>query len=174
MMPIADRMLADGAFATVMQLLGPPTGAADDLAAAERRIRAAIGVASPESFEKAQEWIVDAWKADPDSPLEVWLRIESIPVDELDGFLLEPMRAWLAQGRPGKPGRAECIDARIRWSVLAPADRGPFLEAMVARWRQDAPLALGKFLAAVGLDERLVEILDDPAVGDDDELVVLR
>ena len=102
------------------------------------------------------------------------MRIESIPVDELDGFLLEPMRGWLAQGRPGKPGRAECIDARIRWSVLAPADRGPFLEAMVARWRQDAPLALGKFLAAVGLDERLVEILDDPAVGEDDELVVLR
>jgi hypothetical protein len=174
MMPIADRMLADGAFGTVMQLLGAPSGDAHDPAAAERRIRAAIGVASPESCEDAQRWIVDAWKADPDSPLEVWLRLESIPVVELDDFLLEPMRAWLVQGRPGKPGRGECIDARIRWPLLAPAERGPFLDTLIARWKRDAPLALGKFLAAVGHDERLVEALDDPVVCEDDELVALR
>lgn len=171
---LTDRVIRDGAFKQALSLLDdlPIDSPAPEVAA--RRIRCLIGQSTEQSLELAQQRIVANWQQQPEHPADWCALLESLPVGALDVFILNPLRPWLARGRPGKPGQGELLESRIRWQASNPADRDAVVSAAIARWRTAAPVPLSAFLTAVAQPERLVDTFSDEAVSGNPDLIKAR
>jgi hypothetical protein len=171
---LVDRFIQDGDFALALEFLKDYKTPETPPEVAARVIRALIVKGTPPSLELAQTGLADQVTRHPDGPVE-WLDLlESLPVESLDGFILEPLRPWLRAGRQGQPGRGELMEARIRLRTAPEADRGKVVAEAVAKWRSEAPHVLCRFLAAVDRSEILVETFTDEVVAGDAELVKAR
>lgn len=170
---MTSRMLDDEAWDAVLKALGDAADA-DDPEAARHRIRAWAGLGTQAACTTAQQQIVTQWQADPESPADWCELIHAIPVDHLDPVILGPMRPWLAKGRPGKPGKGELTDARIRWAMSSDGERDAWFPELAARWKNTAPRELVAFLTAVNRRDLIVATFDDGAVAKDPVLTRAR
>jgi hypothetical protein len=170
---MSSRMLDDEAYDVAVRTL-EKSPAAEDPESIRQRIRAWAGLATPDASEAAQNLIVKAWQADPESPADWCELIQGIPVEHLDPVLLGPLRPWLAKGRPGKPGKGELTDARIRWAMSSDSERNAWFPELAGRWKDSAPRELAAFLSAVDRRDLLIATFDDAAVANDAVLTRAR
>lgn len=170
---MTSRMLDDDAYESVIKALGENTGS-EDPETTRHRIRAWAGYGTHEASTTAQALLLTAWQADPESPADWCELIQALPVEHLDPVILGPLRPWLAKGRPGKPGKGELTDARIRWAMSSDSERDTWFPELVGRWKDSAPHELAAFLAAVDRRDLLVATFDDEAVANDAVLTRTR
>ncbi len=171
---LVDRFIQDGDHAQVLDFLKEYHGSIPPPEVAARVIRAQIGQGTQNSLELAQTGLADQVTRHPDGPAEWMDLLESLPIESLDGFILEPLRPWLRAGRPDQPGRGELMEARIQLREAAEAGRGKVVADAVSAWCAEAPHALCRFLVAVGRPETVAETFTNEKVSGDSELIKAR
>ena len=161
----ADRLLAERRYGEAASvLLGVPEQARVT-GTRQRLARVLIGSSTRQGYEEAQRMIAKGISSG-DGSLTDWLDIlEKIPAESLQETLLGPVRAAL------RVPSADADEAR-RALMLARMDyagnysrRAAVLDAAVERWKDSAPVATARFLADLGLNQRLLETFP-PALAD--------
>ena len=154
---LAGRLTSEGQHAeATTALLAVPEGERD--AACQRALlRILIANGSSEAYQEAQQRIAVAFPAARDE-LATWLELlESIPPLRLQPALLRPVRQMLAEE---DDGRAALMIARMDYSARF-VERGEIIDDAIRRWRDREPVELARFLAAMGLHDRLLEVFPD-------------
>ena len=133
-------------------------------------IRVLLGSGSKDGFDEAQRWIAAKWPA-AGQDVSGWLDVfEEIPVVSLRADLLVPVRKALEQPGAADPARQALAIARLDYAADFPGRAG-ILEKAVARWKDEAPGALAKFLRDLGTHRLLIDTFPVTAVGDHPELL---
>lgn len=152
----ADRLITGKRFNEAASvLLGVPE-AARTAAVDQRLVRVLIGSGKRDGFDEGQRWISSKWPANGEG-VAGWLDVlEEIPVLSLSPELLKRASAALAAPGAVDPPRNALALARLEY-VANYASRAGVLERTVARWKDEAPATLAKFLQDLGLHRLLVE-----------------
>ncbi|MFZ9938153.1 MAG: hypothetical protein ACO3JG_14020 [Luteolibacter sp.] len=153
----AGRLTVEGRHAEASRvLLAVPEGERD-AACEQALVRVLIANGSKKSYEEAQRRIAAAFPAARDE-LPAWLELlESIPPLGLQPGLLRSVRQVLAEE---DGGRAALMIVRMDYSGRF-AERGEIIDEAIRSWRDREPLELARFLAALGLHERMLEVFPD-------------
>jgi len=151
----ADRLVQDKHLTDAASLLVSVPGDPPHPLIRQRLIRVLIASGTREALQEAQQRLVLEWPKDADR-LSEWLAIaEEIPVGSLDAWLLGPVRISL--DRNAAPDDAAAALMLVRLELAADfAARARILDDAEAAWKTRAPVEFARFLAALGLDERLL------------------
>jgi tetratricopeptide (TPR) repeat protein len=157
---LAERLLRQQLPSRAWDLLvhAAEAGMTIDLRLLSARILLAMG--DPSHALLAQERLVRAWRDFPQYPDEILAVLEEIPADKLSAEVLAPLRAELARGIRGYPGRAEMMELRIAWVGATPSERSQSLTEAVIAWANAGADPLVLTLHHLGDFERLLAVQD--------------
>jgi len=154
----ADRLIADHHFSEAASVLLAVPAAKRNDSVTRRLIKVLIGSGKREGFDEAQRLIAAEFPHDG-SDITDWLDLlESIPPISLQAKALAPIRNSLENPKSGNPARMALMLARLDYADEV-SRRADLLDEVIARWREREPLALARFLADLGLYQRLLKTI---------------
>ena len=154
---LAARLTAQGHHVEASKVLLAVPEAERDAACKRALVRVLIANGTRKAYEEAQRRIASAFPAARDE-WPAWLELlESIPPLGLQPALLRSVRQVLAEE---DGGRAALMIARMDCSGQF-ATRGEIIDEAIRSWRDREPVELARFLAALGLHERMLEVFPD-------------
>ena len=161
----ADRLIAGKRLSEAASVLLAVPESARNAGANQSLVRVLLGSGKKDGYDEAQRWIAAKWPSGADG-IEGWLGVfEEIPVPSLRIDLLGPVRKALEQPGAADPARNALAIARLDYSANFPGRAG-ILENTVTRWKDEAPVALAKFLLDLGTHRLLIETFPIARVAD--------
>ena len=169
-MAFADRLLVEQRFNEAASvLLGLPENVRNR-EVQRRLIRVLIGTGRREGYEEAQRLIAIGFPLSSEVEISEWLDIlEEIPAVSLLEKPLAPVRPVLEAPDAAEPARRALMLARLEYATNF-AKRAVVIDAAVDRWKNEDPVAVARFLAGLGLYQRLLETYPAVRVNDHPKL----
>jgi len=168
----ADRLLAAHRFSEAASVLLAVPPAARNAAVNRRLIMVLIGSGKREGFDEAQRLIAAEFPSEAPEINDSLDLLEAIPPESLHAETLAPIRRTLANPKSGNPARLALMLARLDYASQ-PMRHAELLDEVIARWHDQEPVALARFLSDLGLYQRLLETIPAECVTDHPDLCPL-